>query len=256
MKDYIHKHTVKQRFSKAKSSYEEHAIAQQQICLYLAEKIDLFFPDSVQSVFEIGCGSGILTQKLIQQIHPKTYIANDLYAEVMDLQPEHPSLSFCIGDIEMIDIPKPIDAIVSSSALQWIHDLRHVLTKVYDALQPYGLFAFSIFGEKNLHQIKTLTGQGLTYFSMDWLCNELENLGFDLLFAEEQELNLNFAHPLDVLKHLQATGVTASTQKFVWTKQKLNQFYQDYQFFSQNNNSEITYPLTYHPIYIVARRLK
>lgn len=252
----IDKDKVKQRFTKAKDSYAEHAIAQQQICLHLAEQINLFFPTDVQSIFEIGCGSGTLTQLLLKNIQPQHYIANDLYEDVIELQPKADTLSFCIGDIETITLPYPLDAVVSSSALQWMQDIQQVFKRIHKALKQHGVLAFSIFGERNLHQMKALTGQGLHYLSSAQLCAELKEIGFEILYLHEHDIDVNFTHPLHVLKHLKATGVTANTTDFVWNKQSLAQFYADYAQFAQPQDTGLTvYPLTYHPIYIIARRV-
>ena len=62
---------------------------------------------------------------------------------------------------------------------------------------------------------------------------------------------LYFDSPKAVLQHLKATGVTATAQHR-WTKQSLQQFYQDYDRFKHAEG----YSLTYHPIYCIARRMK
>ena len=62
---------------------------------------------------------------------------------------------------------------------------------------------------------------------------------------------LYFDDPKSVLQHLKATGVTATAKSHRWTKQSLQQFYLDYQQFY----GEQGFSLTYHPIYVIARRI-
>ena len=119
-----------------------------------------------------------------------------------------------------------------------------------------GFFCFSTFGEWNLQEIKTLTGQGLDYVNLDQLREKLQNQGFEVLHLSEQIEYLDFATPKQILQHLKATGVTATASSFRWTKHSLERFYQDYQQFSQLDTSgQIHYRLSYHPIYCIARRM-
>lgn len=251
----IDKNKVKQRFSRAKESYSKQAVAQQRICQHLVALMQTYMQTPCVKVFEIGCGSGNLTRLMLEKYQPNTYIANDIYAEVSQFFTWTDQLQFCIGDIEHIDYPKNIDAVVSSSALQWVHDFPQVLDKIHDALTAKGWLAFSSFSEQNLQEIKALTGYGLDYMSAEMMREMLEQHGFDVLQIETQTITLWFRHPLQVLKHLKATGVTASQSHFVWSKQKLQQFYDDYKQFSQTDREhQQQYALTYHPIYVIARK--
>ena len=103
----------------------------------------------------------------------------------------------------------------------------------------------------NRNEIKQLTGQGLNYYSIDVLKQKLEENGFEIVFIQEEQKHLNFDDPKLVLHHLKATGVTATAKSHRWTKQSLQQFYSDYQQFY----GEQGFSLTYHPIYVIARRI-
>lgn len=235
----INKTQVKQRFARAKQSYTQQAIAQQQICDHLYALTMQHAP--FKQVFEIGCGSGNLTYLIAP--YAQTYIANDLYADVKDFLPK--GVQTCIGDAEQVDFPQS-DLIVSSSALQWMN-LPVVLQKAHNALVSRGWLCVSTFGTQNVQEVKALTGQGLEYYSKQQLCNLFEQYGFEVLHAEEQTLVLEFETPLAMLHHLKETGVTANQANFRWTKQSLKQFCEQYQQHYQNK-------LTYHPIYLIARR--
>ncbi len=96
----------------------------------------------------------------------------------------------------------------------------------------------------------------MDYLSIDHIEDLLKQNGFEILHASEQISHLNFQHPKQVLQHLKATGVTATASNFRWTKQSLQNFYQDYQKFSFSDESGLQqYPLSYHPIYCIARRM-
>lgn len=252
----IEKAQVAQRFAKAGASYTEHAIVQQQICQSLFKLMQQQLSDiPLDRVFEIGCGTGNLTQLMLRNLPIKQLILNDLYPEVQQHFSPQQAIEWQIGDIEQIEYPTALDLIVSSSALQWMTDLDAVFKKCRAALKSQGYFCFSSFGQQNLKQIKMLTGQGLDYLSIETLQEKLLTQSFEVLHLSQSIENLNFAHPKQVLQHLQATGVTATASKHRWSKQSLQQFYLDYeQFSSLDSCGQRVYSLSYHPIYCIARR--
>lgn len=253
----IDKFRVAQRFAQAGQSYTEHAIVQKQICQHLMQLMLDFLPTCHQArVFEIGCGSGNLSHLLLQNLQMDHLILNDLYAEVARHFPQLQQIEWRIGDIEQLEFPKQLNVVTSSSALQWMTDLQAIFTKVAHALVQDGFFCFSIFGQQNLKEIKTLTGQGLEYHSMPELEQSLIQSGFEVLHLSEQLTTLYFTHPKQVLQHLKATGVTATNAAHRWTKHSLQQFYQNYQQFSEmDQQGQVQYTLNYHPIYCIARRI-
>nr|WP_217488193.1 malonyl-ACP O-methyltransferase BioC [Acinetobacter lactucae] len=247
----MNKNLVAQRFAKAGQSYSEHAVVQKQICQNLTRLLQQFCPSMMSRVFEIGCGSGNLTRLITASFQIEELILNDLYTDVQQHFNSHESLEWLIGDVETLELPQQLDMIVSGSALQWMQDLSRLLKRCNEALVDQGWLCFSTFGFKNLLEIKELTGQGLSYWSFESWNSALTQAGFEILHLSESEAQLYFDSPKDVLQHLKATGVTATAQHR-WTKQTLQQFYQDYDRFKCAEG----YSLTYHPIYCIARRMK
>ena len=81
----------------------------------------------IPRVLELGCGSGHLTILLQQNFQIEQLILNDLYPEVRQHFSAAEQLDWCIGDIERLDFPGQLDAIMSSSVLQWMHDRSRYL---------------------------------------------------------------------------------------------------------------------------------
>lgn len=253
----INKSQVAQRFAKAGHSYTQHAVVQKQICQHLIGLMQQYISkNSLDRVFEIGCGSGNLSHLLMQNFEIKHLFLNDLYPEVQQHFQNDPKLKWWIGDIEQLDFPKSLDLVASSSALQWVGNLEAVLKKCADALTQQGYLCFSTFGRQNLQEIKALTGQGLDYLTLAEIQHKLLKQGFEILHLSENLEMLSFSHPKAVLQHLKATGVTATASQHRWSKQSLQQFYQDYQQFSQlDQMGQRQYQLSYHPIYCIARSI-
>ena len=247
----IDKALVAQRFAKAGQSYVEHAVVQKQISAQLFEYLKVYCPQNLASVLEIGCGSGNLTHLFQTHFQFEQLFLNDLYADVEQHFSTIQNIAWLIGDIEQLTLPQSLDAVISSSALQWMTDLPTLLHRIHDALKPKGYLGFSTFGENNLIEIKKLTGQGLNYVGLESLKRQLEQQGFEILLIQQDHQQVYFDHPKSVLQHLKATGVTATAKSHRWTKQSLQQFYSDYQQFY----GEQGFSLTYHPIYVIARRI-
>ena len=246
----IDKALVAQRFAKAGQSYIEQAVVQKQISAQLFEYLIMYCPQSLPSVLEIGCGSGNLTHLFHSYFQVDQLFLNDLYEDVYQHFSTIENIAWLIGDIEQLHLPQSLDAVISSSALQWMTDLPTLLHRIHDALKPNAYFGFSTFGSDNLTEIKQLTGQGLNYISLEFLKRQLEQQNFEVLFIEQEVKQIYFDHPKSVLQHLKATGVTATAKSHRWTKQSLQQFYLDYQQFYDEQG----FRLTYHPIYVIARR--
>lgn len=247
----VNKALVAQRFAKAGQSYIEHAVVQKQISAQLFEYLKQYCPQSLPSVLEIGCGSGNLTHSFESYFQVEQLYLNDLYADVDQHFLNLKHVNWLIGDIEQLTLPPSLDAVISSSALQWMIDLPALLQRIHNALKPNTYFGFSTFGENNLIEIKQLTGQGLNYYSLEALQQQLQENGFEILLIQQAYKQAYFDHPKSVLQHLKATGVTATATSHRWTKQSLQQFYSDYQQFYDEQG----FRLTYHPIYVIARRI-
>ena len=247
----IDKVLVAQRFAKAGQSYIDQAVVQKQISAQLFEYLKVYCPQNLASVLEIGCGSGNLTHLFHSYFQVDQLFLNDLYADVDQHFSTIQNIAWLIGDIEQLELPSELDAVISSSALQWMTDLPKLLHRIHDALKPKGYLGFSTFGENNLIEIKKLTGQGLNYVGLESLKRQLEQQGFEILLIQQDHKQVYFDHPKSVLQHLKATGVTATAKSHRWTKQSLQQFYLDYQQFY----GEQGFSLTYHPIYVIARRI-
>ena len=255
MSPQIDKELVRSSFGKHLFSYTQHAVVQASMAEELVWKLHKAHPDAFQRVFEIGCGSGVLTTAFLKRFAVEAYFANDLVEEcrheVATIVNQYPDtvFDFAGGDIERMSVfPDKLDLIISNATFQWLTNLPTFFQRLKQALRPGAFLAFSIFGPDNLCEIRRLTGVGLEYLSRDDV-HALLTQHSDVLSCEESCISLPFRSPRSVLRHMRLTGVIG-VEKRSWTKSGLREFEQQY--WTQFGENEQV-PLTYHPILCLVR---
>ena len=250
------KEVVKSRFDRNYDSYGQHATVQQEIADKLANLLLEYNPSRFKRILEIGCGTGFLTRNMIANASIETYFLNDLAESAFSetcrhLTPEKRSKIHGIaGDAEIIDLPDNLDAIVSTSTVQWFNSLESFIAKATYLLNSNGIFAFSSFGKENFKEIRSILNVGLDYKSLDEI-RQLMELNFEILHTEEWQQTIHFQHPTEVLKHMKFTGVNSLGDCY-FGKEKLSQFIENYQEKFSTTKESVT--LTYHPIIIIAKK--
>lgn len=250
----INKELIARRFAKAAGTYTRQAHVQQQIADKMIGLLQHHLPAaSPRRIVEFGCGTGIYSRLLLRSLQPEQLLLNDLCSEMQhscrDLLSEQ--VTFLPGDAEQLPFPPETELITSCSTLQWFEQPEAFFHRCNSYLSACGYFAFSTFGEKNLMEIRQLTGNGLAYRSRLELEAALAPL-YHIVHSEEEIIPLTFDAPMAVLRHLKQTGVTG-TATYQWTRTSLQRFCQQYtQQFGQGESVS----LTYHPIYMIARKRK
>jgi len=119
----VNKSRIQQAFQKALNSYDEHALIQQKMNIKLMMHLQDYLPNgSLDSVLELGCGSGMLSTLLQKHISANYWLFNDL-CDVRSLLSEKliQPFDFYCGDAENFSFQRQFDLIASASAVQWFH---------------------------------------------------------------------------------------------------------------------------------------
>lgn len=248
----INKNLVIQRFAKATASYNRAANVQRQIACKMTNLLRGYLsPIHCDSLLEIGCGSGLFSRMLLPVFLPQKAVLNDICAGVEELLTDllTDNVRFIAADAEAYPFPGKQDLIASCSTLQWFTDPDNFFKRCHTLLHANGYLAFTTFGKNNFKEITATTGNSLLYRSKEELCSSLF-ANYDIVYVDEEIISLEFETPMDVLYHLKDTGVTG-IRPYVWTRNKLYSFSQQYTEVFGNGK---TVPLTYHPIYIIAKK--
>ncbi len=232
----MNKDLIRNRFAKNLNNYNEHAKVQKR----MAERLSTFSgKKEYNSILELGCGTGFLTEIINNKIEWQSYTAIDIVADCENfIKQINPKINFIRADLENLELAK-YDLIISNAALQWSENFTETVNKFKKALKPDGEFIFSTFGKENFREIFYLIGTKLDYYSSA----ELQKI-FPSAKIEEEIHIMEFKTPREVLNHLKLTGVNAIESKS-WTKKDLLEFEKGYK-----SLCPLRPTITYNPIYI------
>lgn len=248
------KKRVECRFNRALGTYGNHATVQASMAKILVDMALPFVRERSQ-MLEIGCGAGALTSEILNRFKPDRFVANDLapssakYIKPLADACGIAHFSFLPGDAERVEFQSGYDMVWSGATLQWLSDKAEFFSKISKALNAHGLFVFSTFGPGNFEEMKMASGIGLDYHSACELVGMLSS-DFEVLDTVQWTETMWFEHPINVLRHIQCTGVGGASSK-QWGKAQFSRFCSNY---SLLRHSPMGYPLTYNPMLFVCRK--
>jgi malonyl-CoA O-methyltransferase len=255
MHEHIDKSLVRNRFARSFRAHGYAAIIQPGMAKYLLELLSSSTTiRSFKKVLELGCGVSTMAPEFLKAMSADTWVANDIVQvenefreSVKDLELEESR--FLCGDMEDIDLPGDQNLIISNAAIQWTKEPEVFLASIVKKLAPGGIFAFSTFGPENLCEMRELTGLSLDYLPSSAYPPIFSAYG-RILCQENLKSVIKFDSPLDVLKHLRATG-TNSLARQSWTKGSVKKFSDLYR---AKFAIEEQIGLTYHPMYVIFQK--
>lgn len=124
------KERISHSFAAAAPAYDQHAVVQRQAAQGLAQRIVARWPH-LSSVFEIGCGTGNLTARLVQAYPQADILATDLAPAMVQACQRHlGSLArYAQLDGETADC-SGFDLLASSLAFQWFDDQAAAIARL------------------------------------------------------------------------------------------------------------------------------
>ncbi len=247
---------IRRHFTRALATYDGEARAQRMICSDLMKLVADVGTSHFSHVLEIGCGTGCLTQKMRDSYEVDSWVVNDLCGAAsgyVDAILRGRNYKFVEGNAEKVDLGGEFDLILSASVFQWIDSPSQFFERLSSMLTDSGHLIFSTFTPENLYEVRGVSGKGLLYPSVD----ELESIlscSFEIERMREDEIELRFATPMDVLRHLKSTGVTATGGNKIWTKSMQINFCDKYK--EKYATADGGCHLTYRPLYVACKKKK
>ncbi len=248
----VDKQEIRKRFARSLGSYDSAAAVQRDMAEALCDLLTLATGErQFEKIVELGSGTGILTDLVMERFDYDSLTLIDLVPECEVFHRNRPRTTFRAGDIETAELPEA-ELYLSNATIQWAHDPEALLKRIAGQLQPGGLFAFSSFAPGTLREIAAVTGHGLNYLTQREVLALLEQTGFEPLACHEEEYTQFFPSPLEALRSLKSTGVTAVGSGEPWTRKRLAEFTRCY--LEQFQQPEGDVSLTYRPLLFIARK--
>lgn len=151
----IDKEKLKKRFSNQAKVYDAYAHVQKEMAKQILDKIA---PGRrIQSILEIGGGTGYLTQVLLARFPQAQITSIDIAEGMISYAQErfagHRNLKLVCADIETFETDDQYDLIISNAAFQWLNDPGHTVKRLHNYLAEEAQLVFSTFGERTFHEL-------------------------------------------------------------------------------------------------------
>jgi trans-aconitate 2-methyltransferase len=174
------------------SSYDRVSDIQKKWSLAVLDRLEL---RGDETVLDAGCGSGRVTELLLERLPRGEVIGVDASPSMIEKAREAlpDRTEFIVSDLLDLELEEAVDAIFSNATFHWILDHRRLFELLWAALRPGGVLEAQCGGIGNL----------------DEFLNSLENVNGDERFAPYVRgiaSVWNFASPGDTEVRLQSAG--------------------------------------------------
>jgi malonyl-CoA O-methyltransferase len=258
------KTVIKSNFSKAAGLYDRYADHHRIIARRL---IDFVPPDAAAgSILEIGCGTGILTEKLLDRFPDSLVTALDISPDMvhrcsLKLRRSR-RISFLVTDAETYCCNGDrYDLVVSSCSLQWFHNRQRFMESIYAMLPDGGSCLMAIPIRGMLRELEESCFFGarkvMRQLELDtkekWI-NRFENSGMNIRLSTVENVSCAYSHPLEVLKSIRGIGACIEQSPSLLKPgdmKKMLKYYREH--FQIENRGEVS--STYRVLYVLGRKL-
>lgn len=238
------KRLVESRFSRSHTTYDTTATVQREVAARVAHLASEYNGIEDRRILEIGCGTGLLTHMLLSKGHPRSLELWDLIQA--PALPDRAIFKACDAETSIAGVaPGSFDTIVTASTVQWFNSLPKFLLYARRAVTPGGLMILSSYGPDTFADINRITGSGLRRTSSGQLAKTAGQCGWTVELAETDLHTLCFDNILQMLRHMQQSGVNGATTGSIADVIALSREY------PRNENGRIN--LVYQPIYLILR---
>ncbi len=231
-------------FNQGVKTYDQAAAVQLHVANALATRIKNI---SANKILEIGCGTGVFSEKLILAFPTAHFLLTDItpnmVAECQQRFKQYPQVNYlCLDGENIADLSQKYDLIVSNMTLQWFENIPASLEKIIAQLAPNGKLIFSLLGEKSLHEWQHMCGEfditaGLKKFPQQSVlkdrCNDLH--------LENELFQFSYQSAHGFLRSLKNLGATATDTQYIFTSVgKLRRLFRAY-----SDEVKMTYDIIY-----------
>ncbi len=154
------------------ASYDRVSGTMEALGLAVLERLEL---RGDETVLDAGCGSGRITQALIERLPHGHVIAVDQSPSMIAAARERlgPDADLRVADLLELELEQPIEAILSTATFHWIADHERLFARLRAALAPGGRLVAQCGGEGNIdilrgHANAVLAHEPYAQYFADW----------------------------------------------------------------------------------------
>jgi trans-aconitate 2-methyltransferase len=135
-------------------TYDRSSEPQQAWASEVLARLEGISPDA--RVLDVGCGSGRVTEALLALVPQGRVLAVDASADMVELARERlgDRAEVWQEDVLDLELPEPVDAIVSTAALHWVPDHDRLWPRLAQALRPGGRLEVQCGGQGNIAGVR------------------------------------------------------------------------------------------------------
>jgi trans-aconitate 2-methyltransferase len=135
------------------ASYDRISGTMEKLGLEVLDRLEL---RGDETVLDAGCGSGRITQALIERLPGGRVIALDESPSMIAAARERlgPDPDLRVGDLLELELEEPVDAILSTATFHWIKDHERLFARLHAALEPGGRLLAQCGGEGNIDVLR------------------------------------------------------------------------------------------------------
>jgi len=135
------------------ASYDRISQTMERMGLRVLDRLELA---GDETVLDAGCGSGRVTQALIERLPRGRVIAVDSSESMIASARERlgADADLRVADLLELELEAPVDAILSTATFHWISDHERLFGRLAGLLRPGGRLAAQCGGEGNIERLR------------------------------------------------------------------------------------------------------
>lgn len=206
---------VLRNFSNASTSYDLASSTHDLIACDLISIVQTHVINPAK-VFEMGCGTGVLTKKLILGYPDADFIINDLSSNMISATANNihcdRNVSFVCANAEMLSFSDYCDAdlFISSMSMQWLSDIDQFINKISKYFKNIAFAISTLPTFKTWYEICESNQIHINdmHMSQEYLLDICKKNG-RILYASSKNYQMEFENVMEFLIYLKKIGANA-----------------------------------------------
>jgi len=200
--------------ARAIGSFPRHDFLFREMGDRLCERLN-YIKKTFPLALDLGAHNGFITEILQGRGGIETLIQSDISPVILN----NAKSIKVVADEELLPFAEnSFDLIISVGSLHWVNDLAGTLAQIQKILKPDGLFLAIFFGGQTLKELRTSFEKAELQFSggisprispfidVQTGGSLLQRAGFSLPVVDSEILNVEYDHPLKLMKELRGMG--------------------------------------------------